>query len=256
MTQDERLSFLITSLKNERADFGDIEIPKNFDEKKSLFRALMNLRNPAPISDEFILAQDEFLQEELKKKRVTCVDELRPIEPGIYLWQGDITLLKIGAIVNAANSAALGCFVPGHNCIDNIIHTNAGAQLRLECDSIMKKRGAPLETGGAIITGAYNLPSDFVIHTVGPIVGGKLTDDDREKLAECYRSCLALCEEREIKSIAFCCISTGVFHFPNEEAAKIAVDTARNFLSKKKADIKIVFNVFKDEDYEIYKRLL
>lgn len=270
MTQEERLDFLINYLKGERAELSSLEVPSGFDERRTLLRSLVNVREPAPVSDEFIKVQDEYLQCELGKKHITSIDELTEAEPGIYLWQGDITRLKVDAIVNAANSAALGCFIPCHPCIDNIIHTNAGVQLRGECDAIMKQRGAPLETGEAIITGAYNLPSRFVLHTVGPIVSGAVTQSDRTALAQCYRSCLTLCKERGIKSIAFCCISTGVFHFPNGEAAQVAVSTVQDFMLSSihrpfgaaltdrsgHPDIKVVFNVFKNADYAIYQGLL
>lgn len=256
MTQDERLVFLIDYLKEERAELSSLKIPSGFGERKTLFRSLVNVREPSPVSDEFLAVQDEYLQSELKRKHITSIDELTEAEPNIYLWKGDITLLKVDAIVNAANSTALGCFIPCHNCIDSIIHTNAGVQLREECDSVMKQRGAPLETGEAIITSAYNLPSRFVIHTVGPIISGAVTQFDRDALAQCYRSCLALCVERGIESIAFCCISTGVFHFPNDEAAMVAALTVRDFMHSNHPDMKVVFNVFKEEDYAIYKRLL
>lgn len=256
MTQDERLLFLIDCLKKESAEYSALKIPDNFDEKKTILRALVNMRKPSPVSDEFIAVENEFLQGEQSKKNIATIDKMTATQQNIYLWKGDITALKVDAIVNAANSAALGCFVPCHNCIDNIIHTNAGVQLRLECDKVMKERGTALETGDAIITGAYNLPSKFVIHTVGPIISGSVTKKDKDALSQCYRTCLSLCKERAIKSIAFCCISTGVFHFPNKEAAEVAIEAVRDFVQKNRLDIKIVFNVFKEVDYEIYKRLL
>jgi O-acetyl-ADP-ribose deacetylase (regulator of RNase III) len=181
---------------------------------------------------------------------------LRPVSDNLYLWQGDIATLKVDAIVNAANSSLLGCFVPCHACIDNAIHTFAGVQLRLECAGIMSAQGHPEPTGRAKITAAYNLPCKHVLHTVGPIVSGRPTNKDCDLLASCYRSCLELAERNGLSSVAFCCISTGEFHFPNEKAAEIAVATARETLAKSGSGLKIVFNIFKDKDMEIYERLL
>lgn len=196
--------------------------------------------------------QDAYLQEELRRKGITDYADLEPIEPGIYLWQGDITTLKCGAIVNAANAQMLGCFCPNHGCIDNAIHTFAGVQLRLECAEIMRRQGHAEPAGSAKITGAYNLPCDFILHTVGPVITGEVTPQDEEDLANCYRSCLELAEKNGIKSVAFCCISTGEFRFPNRRAAEIAVETVRRY----KGDTEVIFNVFKDSDYEIYRELL
>ena len=187
-------------------------------------------------------------------KRNNGRDTLEPVEDRIYLWQGDITTLKCGAIVNAANSRLLGCFAPCHLCIDNAIHTFAGVQLRLECNRIMAEQGYPEPTGKAKLTKAYNLPSEYVLHTVGPIIGGKLTEKDEKELASCYTNCLALAAKKGIKSVAFCCISTGEFHFPNETAAHIAIKTVRNFLKANK-DIKVIFNVFLQKDLDIYRRI-
>ncbi len=183
------------------------------------------------------------------------MEEMQELEKNIFLWRGDITRLKVGAIVNAANSAMQGCFYPNHGCIDNAIHTFAGVQLRQDCAAIMQAQGTPEETGKAKITRAYNLPSDYVLHTVGPIITGELTQHDRDLLRDCYRSCLELAEENSIESVAFCCISTGEFHFPNDEAAKIAVETVREFLQKNK-EIKVIFNVFKELDEQLYRSLL
>ncbi|MDR2905183.1 MAG: protein-ADP-ribose hydrolase [Helicobacteraceae bacterium] len=249
MNKNERLETLIKELSS-------AEIPYSFEDKWRLFRSLVNVRKPKPISREFLKIQDELLQSLIKEKGVTAIDELRPIKDNIYLWQGDITTLKIGAIVNAANSGMLGCFAPCHACIDNVIHTFAGVQLRLECAEIMKKQGYSEPTGRAKITKAYNLPCDYILHTVGAIVLGELTETDCKILSSCYRSCLELAEENGVNSIAFCCISTGEFHFPNEKAAEIAIDAVTRFIGEKQSGIKIVFNVFKDFDYEIYKRLL
>ena len=259
MTQLERADFLIDYLINERKDeYRGVKIPHIMEEKRSLLRALVNVRPPAPISAEFLKVQDEYLKERLAERGVAYMEDLRPLQPGLCLWQGDITTLAADAIVNAANSRMLGCFVPCHACIDNAIHTFAGVQLRLECAAIMQAQGADEPTGRAKITGAYNLPARHVLHTVGPIVGGAVTNEDRALLESCYRSCLSLAAERGLKSVAFCCISTGEFHFPNEEAARIAVRAAKGFLQENegKNPVKVIFNVFKDIDHEIYSKLL
>jgi O-acetyl-ADP-ribose deacetylase (regulator of RNase III) len=182
--------------------------------------------------------------------------DLKPVQEGLYLWRGDITRLKCGAIVNAANSGMTGCYQPCHSCIDNCIHTYAGIQLRNVCNELMERQGYPEPTGQAKITPAFNLPCDWVIHTVGPIVNGPLTQRHREQLASCYRSCLALADENQVSSIAFCCISTGVFHFPNEEAAKIAVETVKTYRVETGSEIEVIFNVFQELDEEIYQNLL
>lgn len=179
------------------------------------------------------------------------------MQQGLYLWQGDITALRCDAIVNAANSGMTGCYVPNHRCIDNCIHTFAGVQLRLYCEEMMEAQGHAEPTGQAKITPAYNLPCRYVLHTVGPIVGGHLTETHCRQLADCYRSCLSLAAENGLKSVAFCCISTGEFHFPNEKAAEIAVATVKEFLAQKETSVeKVIFNVFKDRDREIYEELL
>ena len=200
--------------------------------------------------------QDEYLKEETKSKGITDIRELKPVEEGIYLWQGDITTLKCDAIVNAANSGMTGCYQPCHNCIDNCIHTYAGVQLRNACAEIIEKQGYEDPTGCAKITSAFNLPCKYVLHTVGPIVQGHLTKEHEELLASCYRSCLELADENGVKSVAFCCISTGVFMFPNERAAEIAVQTVRDYRKEKNSGIEVIFNVWKDVDYEIYRELL
>ncbi len=252
MTQAERLIFLIQKLIDEQPKYRNIKIPQNEQDRKRLLRSLMNVRPPCPIGEDFLTVQDAYLQEEIALKGVTDIAGLTPAEPGIYLWQGDITTLKCGAVVNAANSGMTGCYAPCHGCIDNAIHTYAGVQLRLACAEIMEKQGHEEPTGQAKLTPAYNLPCDYVLHTVGPIITGRVTEKDREQLASCYRSCLKLAQENGIKSAAFCCISTGEFHFPNVEAAKIAVDTVRQY----KGDTEVIFNVFKNVDYEIYRMLL
>lgn len=208
-----------------------------------------------PASVQFLKIQDEYLQAELFSKGITDIESLTAIAEDLYLWKGDITTLKCGAVVNAANSQMLGCFCPCHGCIDNAIHTFAGVQLRLECNNLMKQQGHEEQTGQAKITPAFNLPSEYVIHTVGPIVQGKLKQSDCKLLADCYHSCLTLAEKNGVTSIAFCCISTGEFHFPNEKAAEIAVQAVRKYKSQTQSKIKVVFNVFKDMDYEIYRKL-
>ena len=255
MTQKERRLFLIRALLEEEPRWASRGIPQGEEEQKHLLRALFNIRMPRPVSEEFLQVQDAYLQEETRHKGITTLDQLEPVEDGIYLWQGDITTLSCGAIVNAANSQMLGCFVPCHGCIDNAIHTYAGVQLRLECARLMAGQEEE-PTGRAKITKAYNLPCRYVLHTVGPIICGAVTQADRELLASCYRTCLELAEASGLHSVAFCCISTGEFHFPNELAAKIAIQTVAEWQRQNPDKIKVIFNVFKDRDYEIYKRLL
>lgn len=256
MTQAEKRIYLITELLNESREYKDIKIPTDGVGQKKLLRSLMNIRMPKPISREFIEIQDGYLREETRRKGITRLESLTPICNGIYLWQGDITTLACDAIVNAANSEMLGCFCPCHGCIDNAIHTFAGVQLRLKCAEIMKNQGRREETGKAKITPGYNLPCKYVIHTVGPIIRGKLTSRVCELLASCYRSCLELAEQSGAESIAFCCISTGEFRFPNEKAAETAIKAVNDFKQRSHSKIKVVFNVFKDTDYEIYRELL
>ena len=256
MTQEERLDYLIHYLLNEDEQYQGFNILSNETDKKRLLRSLMNVRPPKKISQNFLNIQDLYLQEELKKQKIISIEELVSVQKGLYLWQGDITKLKADAIVNAGNSALLGCFIPCHGCIDNAIHSYAGVQLRLECQHIMEKQGIPEPTGKAKITKGYNLPAKYVLHTVGPIIRGKLTEKDCELLASCYRSCLELADAYRLKSIAFCCISTGEFHFPNDKAGYIAVNTVKDYLKQTNSKIEVIFNVFKEEDYQIYKRLL
>ena len=256
MTQSERRLYLITELKKENPQYAELPVPLDTAEQKHLLRALFNVRMPKAASDEFLKIQDEYLREETRLKGVTDISALTPIQPDIYLWQGDITALKCDAIVNAANNQMLGCFCPNHGCIDNAIHTYAGVQLRLDCAELMAKQRHNEPTGQAKITPAHNLPCRFVIHTVGPIVYGRLTDKDCELLRSCYRSCLKVADENNLKSIAFCCISTGEFHFPNERAAEIAIDSVKKYKAETQSEIKVIFNVFKDTDYKIYRELL
>ena len=254
MTQTERRSYLIEYLLSERGE--KINIPSDEYNQKRLLRSLFNVRMPKKISEEFLKIQDEYLQEENRRKGIINIADLEPVQEGIYLWQGDITTLECGAIVNAANSQMLGCFQPCHGCIDNAIHTYSGIQLRCKCSELMKEQGFDEPTGQAKITPAYNLPCKYVIHTVGPIVGGYLTQEDCELLKSCYISCLKLAEENGVESIAFCCISTGVFGFPQKEAAKIAIDTVKEYKEENRSYIKVIFNVFKDDDHAIYNEML
>ena len=256
MTQDDRRKYLIAELLKEQPEYSNISVPISKTEEKQLLRALFNVRLPLPIGDDFLRVQDEYLQEEIAQKGITSIDDLEPVKPDIYLWQGDITTLRCDAIVNAANSQMLGCFCPNHGCIDNAIHTFSGVRLRLKCAEIMQKQGKSEETGKAKSTPAYNLPCKYILHTVGPIVTGKLTDRDCELLRSCYRSCLALADEYKLNSVAFCCISTGEFHFPNDKAAKIAIETVSEYKKLTNSKIKVIFNVFKNSDYEIYRELL
>ena len=256
MKQSERRIFLIKSLLQERTEYRDISISADTEQQKQLLRALMNVRTPQQIGTEFLRIQDEYLQYEIAAKGITDVAELTPVQHGIYLWQGDITTLKCDAVVNAANSGMTGCYIPNHRCIDNAIHTFAGMQLRLVCDNLMEQQGYPEPAGGAKITPAFNLPSRYVLHTVGPVISGKVKKYERELLASCYRSCLELAAKNKLESVAFCCISTGEFHFPNELAAEIAVQSVKEFFRLQTGVKKVIFNVFKDLDKNIYQKLL
>lgn len=251
---EAKRKYLIEYLLTERNQ--SVDIPAETEEQKRLLRALFNVRMPKAASDEFLQIQDDYLREELRLKGIKDFTDLSPAAPDIYLWQGDITTLKCDGIVNAANSRMLGCFCPNHGCIDNAIHTFAGIQLRQECAEIMTAQGCEESTGQAKITKAYNLPCNYVLNTVGPIVYGKLTAQHEKQLADCYRSCLALADKKGLCSLAFCCISTGEFRFPNERAAEIALQTVKDYKLHTQSKIKVIFNVFKDYDYEIYARLL
>lgn len=256
MNQTERRRFLIGELLQESPEYREMEIPENPDRQRELIRGLMNIRAPKMCSKEVLRVQDAYLKEETERKGITDVDELKPVQAGLYVWQGDITTLRCDAIVNAANSGMTGCYVPNHRCIDNAIHTFAGMELRFACEKLMEEQGYPEPTGRAKITPAYNLPCHYVLHTVGPIIRGRVTKQDEELLASCYKSCLQLAAENQLESVAFCCISTGEFHFPNERAAEIAVATVQEFLKKESSVKRVIFNVFKDMDKEIYERLL
>lgn len=258
MTHSEKRVFLIKELLSESSQYKDMKIPTNSEEQKRLLRSLMNLRPPQPIDSEFLKIQDEYLSEEVKEKGIVDVEDLTeaPINSRLVLWRGDITTLRVDGIVNAANSALRGCFVPCHSCVDNIIHSVSGIQLRLACDELMTKQGYDEPAGKAKITPAFNLPCSYVLHTVGPIVLGRLTDTHCRQLAACYKPCLELAAAGKLKSIAFCCISTGEFRFPQRKAAEIAVQTVTDFLQTDTQIEKVVFNVFKQEDYDIYRTIL
>ena len=257
-----------------------MQIPKTEQGKRDLFRALRNVREPKPVSEEFLRLQDEELQAQLQEKGIVelddCRDAIHRVRKPIHrlckpihrlcigntelsLWKGDITRLRVDAIVNAANAQMLGCFHPLHRCIDNAIHSTAGVQLREECHRLMQQQGHPEPTGKAKITKAYNLPCKYVIHTVGPIIpDGIPTAFQKEQLASCYRNIMACADENGLESVAFCCISTGEFRFPNQLAAEIAVQTVKDYLTAHPdCSVKqVVFNVFKDEDRDIYQRIL
>ncbi|MCI8374469.1 MAG: protein-ADP-ribose hydrolase [Lachnospiraceae bacterium] len=259
MTHSEKRRYLIKELLAELPQYKYMEIPDNTEEQKRLLRSLMNIRAPRPIGKEFLKVQDEYLSAEVAKKGITDSDAL-PVSPAnsrLILWRGDITTLKVDAIVNAANSALRGCFVPCHSCVDNIIHSVSGIQLRLACDKLMTEQGHDEPTGKAKLTPAFNLPCRYVLHTVGPIVHGQLTEQHCRQLADCYESCMEqLAAKHGLKSIAFCCISTGEFHFPQKKAAEIAVQTVTAYLQKDTQIEKVIFNVFKQEDFDLYRAIL
>ena len=270
----ERIQYLNRILLEEMPQYkaDAATFPDETHAQRRLLRSLMNLRPPGSISTDFLQEQDILLQEESSAKGVVKLDELptiadetsKDITPqdaparNLVLWQGDITRLAADGIVNAANSAMLGCFAPCHGCIDNAIHSAAGLQLREACAQLMKQQGHPEPTGQAKITPAYNLPSKFVLHTVGPIIPSdrQPNEAEAELLASCYRSCLKLAADHQLKSIAFCCISTGEFHYPRKEAAQIALNTVSRWLASSVSEMKVIFNVFKDEDLEVYRKLL
>lgn len=254
MTQDERRRFLLEFLLRERSE--TMALPTDEAAQRRLLRALCNVREPVPAPADFLAVQDAYLQEETRRKGVTDAARIPEAEPGIRLWRGDITTLRCDAIVNAANSALLGCFVPCHGCIDNAIHTYAGVQLRLACAELMAAQGHPEPAGRAKITPAFNLPSRYVLHTVGPIVRNRPTARDEALLAACYRSCLALAAAHGARSVAFCCISTGEFHFPSARAAQIAVQTVREARKTLQHEMDVIFNVYQERDLRIYEGLL
>ncbi|WP_279139402.1 protein-ADP-ribose hydrolase [Faecalicoccus pleomorphus] len=256
MNQEKRRLILIQSLLHENPLYKSIQIPQDEKEQKQLLRSLMNIREASPISLKFQKIQDEYLQEENKNRGIIKLSSLNQIQKDIYLWRGDITRLECQAIVNAANSGMTGCYQPCHNCIDNCIHTYAGIQLRNYCNDLMVTQGHEEPIGSAKITPAFNLPCRFIIHTVGPIVQGQLTNQHCQQLRSCYRACLELADAYHIQSIAFCCISTGVFMFPNEKAAEIAIHTVKDYKAETGSRIEVLFNVFKKQDEQIYRKLL
>jgi O-acetyl-ADP-ribose deacetylase (regulator of RNase III) len=257
----DNLDLILNLLLEELPENRHLKIPTDLLKKRRLIRSLMNTRQPREASELLLRAQDRGLQKQLHEKGIVELTQalVSPIDNRLKLWQGDITRLSADAIVNAANSQMLGCFVPLHACIDNAIHSAAGIQLRLECNELMKIQGHPEPTGSAKITSGYNLPAKYVIHTVGPIIGnGKVTQEDKYQLASCYKSCLQLADENKLQSIVFCCISTGEYRFPNQQAAEIAVRTVREYLDLYSSTgiETVVFNVFKDIDFPIYRKIL
>ena len=263
LTQDERLDYLVEAFKADSTHYKTLSTPSNTSGKQQLLRSLMNVRPPKPLPLEVLQIQDEYLSKRAQEKGIITLDEIPVIRDGLSIWQGDITRLAVDAIVNAANSQMLGCFVPMHTCIDNAIHTFAGVELRTECEAYMEnlraQYGDEYEQPTAIpmLTEGYNLPAKKVIHVVGPIVFDELTEELEEDLAACYRNTLDLCLANGLKSVAFCCISTGVFRFPNERAAQIAVDTVEDWLKKHPGKMdRVIFNVFKDQDKMYYEKLI
>ena len=249
----EDLLWLINYLKNENDEYKNLKIPKDDEDRFYLYRALVNVREPKEIRREYLTREDKLLKSIIYNKGIVSIEEIEKISKNLYLYKGDITLLECDGIVNAANSGLIGCFYPNHKCIDNAIHTFAGVRLRLKCSEIMNEQGRPEPIGSAKITPAYNLPSKYILHTVGPVVKGKLIKKDISDLNSCYRECLTLAKKYKLESIAFPCISTGEFCFPKKEAASIAFDVINGFLNNN--DMKIIINVFKDMDYKIYKDL-
>ena len=263
MTQNQRLDYLLEKFKEDSGRYRNLQVGESIDDKRAALRSLMNIRMPGPMSEEILNVQDEYLSARIREKGIVALDDIPANADKISVWQGDITLLAVDAIVNAANSQMLGCFMPMHTCIDNCIHTFAGIQLRNECNQKMNelrsKYGASYEqsTSVPLLTDAYNLPARKVIHVVGPIVSGALTQEHEKALAACYTNVLDMCLASGLRSVAFCCISTGVFHFPNQRAAEIATSTVKSWLSAH-PDVmdSVVFNVFKDSDRRLYEQLL
>lgn len=272
-TQEDRLDYLLKAFKEDSVQYRDLEVKDGYENKRMALRSLMNIRMPREMKESVIAVQDEFLSEEAREKGIVELSDIQtirtqyasthPFGDKISIWQGDITRLSVGAIVNAANSRMLGCFVPCHRCIDNAIHSAAGIELRAECNhKMIQKRirfGPQYEepTGQAMLTAAYNLPAQYVIHTVGPIVGYRLTEELKQDLRNCYENVLRCCVENGIRSVAFCCISTGEFHFPNDVAAEIAMKTVTEVLERQESKFdKIIFNVFRDLDKAYYEALI
>lgn len=271
--QEKRLDYLLEGFKAEVPEYRRVKIPADSESKRRLLRSLMNVRSPKPASSEMLSVQDAYLKGRALEKGIVNIRDMatvkdslgstHPFADYISIWQGDITRIAADAIVNAANSQMLGCFIPMHNCIDNCIHTYAGVQLREECSrrmgSLRLKFGDEYDQPTAVpmLTDAYNLPAKKVIHIVGPIVDYKPAVWHEEKLAQCYSSVLDMCRDNGLRSVAFCCISTGVFNFPNKLAAEIAVNTVSEWLAACPGCIdRVVFNVFKDEDRQYYEELL
>ena len=261
--QEERLAYLVEEFKADSGRYKDLQTPPDTAGKQNLLRSLMNIRMPKRLAAEVLSVQDDYLQERARQKGIVSTDEIPVLREGISIWQGDITRLAADAIVNAANSQMLGCFVPMHTCIDNCIHTFAGVQLRAECsrqmEALRARYGREYEQPTAVpmLTDGYNLPAKKVIHIVGPIVQQGLTPKLEQDLADCYRNTLDLCARNDLRTVAFCCISTGVFCFPNQRAAEIAVGTVTEWLQKHPGTMdRVIFNVFKDEDRRYYEREL
>ena len=269
MTQTERLDYLVEEFKEDSVRYRDLETPKDTEGKKRILRSLMNIRMPRRMDARVTEVQDEYLKERIRENGIVTLSAIPTLADlgsthafadKISIWQGDITRLAVDAIVNAANSQMLGCFVPMHTCIDNCIHTFAGIQLRAECNRQMNqlraKYGSDYEQPTAVpmLTDGYNLPAKKVIHIVGPIITGRLTKDLEQDLANCYKHTLDMCLENGLHSVAFCCISTGVFRFPNKRAAEIAVQTVTEWLLEHPTAMeRVIFNVFKDEDKTYYE---
>lgn len=263
MTQEQRLDTLVEAFKADSVQYKDLQTPEDNEGKRRILRSLMNIRMPRKLDDSVLALQDEYLRERIRENGIVTLSEIPMIRDGMSIWQGDITRLAVDAIVNAANSQMLGCFVPMHTCIDNCIHTFAGVQLRAECNRQMNQlrirygRDYEQPTAVPMLTDGYNLPAKKIVHIVGPIVEGRLTKALEQDLADCYRNTLDLCAENGLRSVAFCCISTGVFRFPNRRAAEIAVKTVSKWLDEHKGQIdRVIFNVFKDEDKAYYEELL
>ena len=261
--QEQRLDTLVEAFKADSVQYKDLPTPADTEGKRRILRSLMNIRMPKKLDDSVLSIQDEYLRERIRENGIVTLSEIPMLRDGMSIWQGDITRLAVDAIVNAANSQMLGCFIPMHTCIDNCIHTFAGVQLRAECSRQMNQlrircgRDYEQPTAVPMLTGGYNLPAKKIVHIVGPIVQGRLTPALEKDLAACYRNTLDLCAENGLRSVAFCCISTGVFHFPNKRAAEIAVETVTKWLEEHKDLIdRVIFNVFKDEDKEYYEELL
>lgn len=263
ITQDQRLDYLVEEFMTDSGEYKDLQTLADSEGKRRILRSLMNIRMPRELPGEVLAVQDEYMSGRAEEKGIVRLSDIPIIRDGLSIWQGDITRLKVDAIVNAANSQMLGCFVPMHTCIDNCIHTFAGVQLRAECnrqmDQLRNRYGRDYEQSTAVpmLTDAYNLPAKKVIHIVGPIVQGHLTPALEKDLADCYRNTLDMCLENDLKSVAFCCISTGVFHFPNKKAAEIAVSTVKDWIAAHPETMeRVIFNIFKDEDRTYYEELL